>query len=337
MIKLLSAKILNQRWKLINKERAKEIIDRFREKKVLVIGDLILDRYLWGEVERISPEAPVPVVEVKEETVNPGGASNVAWNISALGASVYMAGVIGDDESGKRLKELMEERNINPITVIDENRPTTEKTRVIAVNQQLLRIDRESRENLSTEISRMLIQEVEKSLKDVDAVIVSDYGKGVINERIMEVLKKSGKPVFVDPKPSNFHLYKGVTTMTPNRKEAYECVKMGRTAPVEDVGRRIMEELRIDTLLITLGAEGMALFQGNNAPSRIPARARKVYDVTGAGDTVIAVLTLARISGATWEEAASLANYAAGYVVGEIGTATVEPDTLYKLISGEYM
>jgi len=316
---------------LIKKKRAEEIIENFKNKRILVVGDLILDRYLWGEVERISPEAPVPVVEVKKETVNPGGASNVAWNLATLGAETYIAGVLGDDENGRLLQNLLLERGIKPIPVIDRKRPTTEKTRIIAVSQQLLRIDRESRAKLSSDVSRSLMDSINPVMDRLDAVIVSDYGKGVITADVMEFLKSTGKPVFVDPKPSNFHLYTNITTMTPNRKEAYECVKMERSAPIEDVGRKIMKELNINTLLITLGGEGMALFYQGEVV-RIPAKAKKVFDVTGAGDTVIAVLTLAKVSGATWLEAASLANYAASYVVGEIGTTSVPPAVLNKLI-----
>ncbi|NPA58500.1 MAG: D-glycero-beta-D-manno-heptose-7-phosphate kinase [Aquificae bacterium] len=316
---------------MITKERALSIVNGFKDRKILVIGDLILDRYLWGDVERISPEAPVPVVEVREETVNPGGASNVGWNIASLGAETYIAGVIGEDHNGELLENLLREKNIIPLTVKDQNRPTTEKTRIIAVSQQLLRIDRESKNRLSPEVSKRLVEMVKPVVDRVDAIVVSDYGKGVITAEVMDFLKGSGKPVFVDPKPSNFGLYKGITIMTPNRKEAYQCVKADREEAVEEVGRRIMEELGIDTLLITLGKEGMALFEGDRVV-RIPARAKKVFDVTGAGDTVVAVLTLARLSGANWLEAASLSNYAAGYVVGEIGTASLTPDRLVALV-----
>ncbi|WP_297455633.1 D-glycero-beta-D-manno-heptose-7-phosphate kinase [Persephonella sp.] len=316
---------------MITKKRAKEIIQKFPEKSILIVGDLILDKYVWGEVERISPEAPVPVVEVKKETYNPGGASNVAWNISTLGASSYISGVIGEDENGKLLEKLLLEKNIKPVNIIDKNRPTTEKTRIIAVSQQLLRIDRESKDKLPENISSKLIEKISQIIKQIDAVIVSDYGKGVITKEIMDYLKQTGKPVFVDPKPSNFHLYKNITTMTPNRNEAYQCVKAEKDIPVEEVGKQILKELDIKDLLITLGAEGMALFTEDKV-IKIPAKARKVFDVTGAGDTVIAVLALAKVSGATWEEAASLANYAASYVVGEIGTAAVPPETLLELI-----
>lgn len=316
---------------MITKKRAQQIINSFKNRKILVIGDLILDRYLWGEVERISPEAPVPVVDVKKETVNPGGASNVAWNISSLGGKVFMAGVIGDDENGKILENLLLEKNIKPLCVVDKKRPTTEKTRIIAVSQQLLRIDRESKDKVPEEITEKLKKEIAQIISDIEGIIISDYGKGVITPELMEEIKKTGKPVFVDPKPSNFNLYKNITTMTPNRKEAYQLVKAEKDRSVESVGREIMDKLEIDNLLITLGSEGMALFSQKDI-TKIPAKAKKVFDVTGAGDTVISVLTLAKLSGASWEEAALLANYAAGYVVGEIGTATVSQSTLINLI-----
>ncbi len=316
---------------MIDKKRAEQIIQRFQEKKVLVVGDLILDRYLWGDVERISPEAPVPVVEIKKETVNPGGASNVAWNISSLGSKVYMAGVIGDDQNGKILEKLLIEKGIIPLNIKDKNRPTTEKTRIIAVSQQLLRIDRENKQKINSDISDRLIKQLKKVIHEIDCIIISDYGKGVVTESLMDYLKKTGKPLFVDPKPSNFSLYRNVTTITPNRKEAYECVKADRDTQIEEVGKKIMKDLDIENLLITLGPEGMALFDKEKV-IKIPAKAKKVFDVTGAGDTVISVLALSKISGASWEESASLANYAAGYVVGEIGTATVDSKKLLELI-----
>ncbi|NPA51852.1 MAG: D-glycero-beta-D-manno-heptose-7-phosphate kinase [Aquificae bacterium] len=315
----------------VDKKRAKQIIDDFPKRKILVIGDVMLDKYLWGNVERISPEAPVPVFEVQRETVNLGGACNVANNISALDAKAYIIGVIGKDINGKILKQLLREKGIESILVEDSERPTTIKTRVIAVSQQLIRIDRESKVKLSVEIEKEILHKIDSVIDKVDAVIVSDYGKGVITQKVMDKLLSSGKMIFVDPKPSNCHLYKNVTIMTPNKKEAYQCAKTDQDSNVEVVGKKIMEYLNINQLLITLGAEGMALFEGENTYF-IKARAKKVFDVTGAGDTVIAVLTLSKTSGADWKESACIANFAAGYVVGEIGTATVDRNTLLSLI-----
>lgn len=316
---------------MIKKERAIDLISRFPDITVGVIGDIILDKYLWGDVERISPEAPVPVVDVKKETVSLGGASNVANNIASLDAKAYMIGVVGDDENAKIIENLLKSKNINPVLIKDKSRPTIEKTRIIAVSQQLLRIDREDRSKLSTGIEDKIINEI-KNIKDkINVFIVSDYGKGVITQRIMDFIKSLNKPIFVDPKPSNYQLYKNTTILTPNKKEAYESIKADKNTDLEFVGRKIMSDLELNQLLITLGGEGMALFEGDKI-LRIPTKAKKVFDVTGAGDTVISVLALARLAGGTWEESASLANTAAGYVVGEIGTATVSRDILIDLI-----
>lgn len=316
---------------MITKNKASKLISQFSDVSIAVIGDIILDRYIWGEVERISPEAPVPIVEVKKETVSLGGASNVANNISSLDAKAYMIGIIGNDESGKIVESLLISKNIEPLLIKTEERPTIEKTRVIAVSQQLLRIDREDKSKISTDIEDKIIEQIDKIKNKVDAFIVSDYGKGVITHKIMEKIKESKKMVFVDPKPSNFNLYKNITIMTPNKKEAYESIKADKSLSVEEVGKEIMSQLNLEQLLITLGGDGMALFDKNKV-IKIPAKAKKVFDVTGAGDTVISVLSLSKVVGGSWEESASLANYAAGYVVGEIGTATVSRDTLINLI-----
>ncbi|WP_297888616.1 D-glycero-beta-D-manno-heptose-7-phosphate kinase [Sulfurihydrogenibium sp.] len=316
---------------MINLKRAKEIISNFHKLKIAVIGDIILDKYLWGDVERISPEAPVPVVDVKKETVSLGGAANVANNIASLDAVSYMIGVIGNDENGKIIQSLLKEKGIIPILTIDSSRPTIEKTRVIAVSQQLIRIDRENREPLNEEIQQYLINSIKEIEKEVDGFIVSDYGKGVINQKVMDYIKSLRKPVFVDPKPTNFYLYRGITIMTPNKKEAYEGSKSDKSLSVEEVGKKIMNQLNLNQLIITLGPEGMALFEDEKV-IKIPAKAKKVFDVTGAGDTVISVLTLSKLSGASWEESATISNYAAGYVVGEIGTATIDRETLIKTI-----
>lgn len=316
---------------MISISRAKQIISGFKSRKVAVIGDIILDRYLWGEVERISPEAPVPVVDIKHETANLGGAANVAWNLSVLGVKTFLIGVVGQDENSKVIESLLDEKSIYSMLVYDKNRPTTEKTRIIAVSQQLLRIDRESKEKLAMEVEDRLINQVEEVARKVEGFVISDYGKGVVSARLMDVCLRTGKPVFVDPKPRNYLLYKNITIMTPNKKEAYECARLSPDYSVEDVGKKIMGELGLTQLLITLGADGMALFEGDKVV-RIPAKARKVFDVTGAGDTVISVLAASKLSGGTWEESASLANYAAGYVVGEIGTAVVTPEIILETI-----
>lgn len=316
---------------MINAERAKQIIDNFKRRKIAVIGDVILDRYLWGDVERISPEAPVPIVDIKRESVNLGGAANVAWNLSSLGVHTVLIGVVGKDENAKTLEVLLRQKKINPYLVYDESRPTTEKTRIIAVSQQLLRIDRESKGSLDKKVADKVIQHINDIKDDVEGFIISDYGKGVVSKEVINLCVSTGKPVFVDPKPKNYHLYNRITIMTPNKKEAYECVKYGYEEPLDKVAKRIMEDLNMHQLLITLGSEGMALFEGDKF-IKIPAKAKKVYDVTGAGDTVISVLAASKLSGGDWEESASIANYAAGYVVGEIGTAVVTTDILTEII-----
>ncbi|HBT98645.1 MAG TPA: D-glycero-beta-D-manno-heptose-7-phosphate kinase, partial [Sulfurihydrogenibium sp.] len=206
---------------MITKERAVNLISKFPDITVGVIGDIILDKYLWGDVERISPEAPVPVVDVKKETVSLGGASNVANNIASLDAKAYMIGVVGDDENAKIIENLLKSKNINPILITDKSRPTIEKTRIIAISQQLLRIDREDRSKLSTEIEDKIINEIKNIKDEINVFIVSDYGKGIITQRIMDFIKSLNKPIFVDPKPSNYQLYKHTTILTPNKKEAY--------------------------------------------------------------------------------------------------------------------
>ena len=316
---------------MIKVEKAEKIIKNFRNRKILIIGDLILDKYLFGTVDRISPEAPVPIVEVQREELKLGGACNVAWNISKLSGNGYIVGVIGNDENGRKLKKLINNNNINDLTIIDESRPTIEKTRVIAVSQQLIRIDREDRRVISEFTVEKIKENIKKVLNDIEGIIVSDYGKGVVNQHLMDFLTKLGKPIFVDPKPENFNLYKNITIMTPNRKEAYGCIKADKTKSLDFVGKEIMRRLNIKNLLITLSSEGMALFEENNV-IKIPAKAKKVFDVTGAGDTVISVLSLAKLSGATWKEAAILSNYAGGYVVGEIGTAAITPEILIEMI-----
>ncbi|MFN4308700.1 D-glycero-beta-D-manno-heptose-7-phosphate kinase [Sulfurihydrogenibium azorense] len=316
---------------MISVQRAEELISKFSNIKIAVVGDVILDKYLWGEVERISPEAPVPIVDVKRETLSLGGASNVANNIVALDATAYMVGIVGNDENGRLIEKLIKEKGIHSVLIKDSSRPTIEKTRVIAVSQQLLRIDREERKPLDGEIEEKLLESLKSIESKVDGFIVSDYGKGVVTEKIMSYIKSTNKPVFVDPKPSNFHLYKEITIMTPNKKEAYESIKADKSESIEEVGKRIMESLRINQLLITLGSEGMALFEKGRV-LKIPAKARKVFDVTGAGDTVISVLALSKLAGGSWEESATISNYAAGYVVGEIGTATVNRKILLETI-----
>ena len=305
-------------------ERVKDLLRRLKELRILVVGDVILDTYLKGKVERISPEAPVPILEVEGEEFRVGGAGNVAKNLSSLGVKSYLLGVIGNDEAGEKLKTLLMDNGIEAI-LIQDDRPTTKKTRVVSLNQQLLRIDWESKESVKGETLRK-IREVIKELS-VDGIIVSDYAKGVITKEIIEEIK--GKNVFwsVDPRPVNKPLYRGASLMTPNEKELRELANPLK-GEVELLGIRLKEELDLDTLVVTRGAKGMTLFR--EYIKHFPARARKVYDVTGAGDTVIAVLTAFKLAGASWEESCEIANICAGIVVGEFGTASVKPNQIIE-------
>lgn len=329
--------------KNIPQERLLEIVRKFSKAKVLVVGDFILDEFIWGVVSRISPEAPVPVVSVKRESFLPGGSLNVANNIRTLGGTVFPCGTLGRDLEGRLLVRAMRRLGIDTGGVtIDPHRPTTVKTRVIAHSQQVVRVDREKTEPLSSTDVRKMLQFIQKKIKEVDAVVVEDYGKGVIEPFLLApVLKwarKLGKPVLVDPKEKHFSLYKGVTALTPNRAEAYGAFGNsinGRVPDIEEVGRTFLKRLGLQAVLITLGEEGMALFEKGHATTRIPTTAREVFDVSGAGDTVIAIFSLGVAVGASLREAAVLSNLAAGIVVGKLGTATVEISELKQAIRSE--
>ncbi|MDA8175154.1 MAG: D-glycero-beta-D-manno-heptose-7-phosphate kinase [Nitrospiraceae bacterium] len=314
--------------------RQDRIIDGFSKRRVLVIGDLIVDRYIWGKVDRISPEAPVPVVEVAREEFALGGAANVANNIVSLGGGATLVGICGQDAGGDTLKRLLQQARIE-CALVEDARPTSEKTRIIAHNQQVVRFDRESNAHLAGSGLRRMLEIVEGLLPSHDAVIISDYKKGVITPGLMKRLTTAAKKkyfVAVDPKVGHFHLYKGVSLITPNLNEASQ----GATIQITDersllsAGRKLVSSLRAGSVLITRGAEGMSLFAGRKV-THIPTAARKVYDVTGAGDTVIATFTLAHASGATLEQSAVLANYAAGIVVAQVGTAAATSKALKKV------
>ncbi len=318
--------------KILEKIDVEEALGKFSKARVLVIGDLILDHFVWGKVERISPEAPVPVVEVEKESKLLGGAANVAHNIRALGGQVELCGFIGDDKEGEELLEMLKEKGIGLEGIlINNHRPTTVKTRVIAGVQQIVRFDREKRIPLSSEEEDRIKDVLRRIWKEVDCVLVSDYGKGVLTKGIMEEIRdlkrKSEKKVIVDPKIGNFHLYKGMTIMTPNTREAEAAANraISDLETLRTAGRLIMKRFSLEALIITRGEAGMALFMPKRPPVLIPTVAREVYDVTGAGDTVAAVLGLALASGFDYLESAILSNCAAGVVVGKLGTAVVHP------------
>ncbi len=302
----------------------------FREARVLVVGDLIVDEFVWGRVERISPEAPVPVVKVTDKSLRWGGAANVANNLRAMGAKVSLAGVLGADEQGRWLLRDARSKGVRIEGIqVDPSRPSTLKTRIIAHSQQVVRIDREGSWPLTQERGDRLCLFLRQEACSVDAIIVSDYGKGVVDESLMEevrlAMRKQGIIACVDPKVSPFAMYREVTAVTPNHKEAVKAAGMDRgdSVCIEQVGQNLLQQVKCRMLLITRGEEGMSLFLDGGLHIHIPTVAKKVFDVTGAGDTVISVFTLGLLAGANPKEAAAMANLAAGIVVGEVGTATV--------------
>lgn len=318
----------------------KRILDNFKNIKIGVVGDLMLDDYIYGTVERISPEAPVPVVNVKEEKFVLGGAANVVNNLASLGAKTICFGVIGNDANGERLLGAFADKKIDVSGLIrDKERTTIVKRRIIGSNQQLLRIDWEDITPISTFLEYALLRNIESKIDELDAVILSDYDKGVLTpmvaKEIVRMCRDRGKIVTVDPKPKNAMNYYGATSMTPNRKEAKECLGMERAANMEEVGKELKEKLKLDNLLLTRSEEGMSLFIEDKVVN-IPTFAKEVYDVTGAGDTVISVFTLAAASGVSWHEAAKIANTAAGVVVGKMGTSTVTKDEILEFYKRIY-
>jgi len=310
-------------------------IRRFKDCSILVIGDLMIDAYLWGEVERISPEAPVQVVEVKSEDTTLGGAGNVINNLVALGAKVSAVGIVGADPDGVLLCEKLRASGVGIDGVVQEaQRCTTRKTRIIAAHQHVLRLDRETRREISAENRGAMLRAVTERLPACDVVMVSDYGKGVVTKALVSettrMAKSLGKTSIADPKGLDFKKYAGITVLTPNKKEASAAAGMEihTESDLVAAGNRILHTVEIDSLLVTCGKEGMVVFERNESPYVIHAEARQVFDVSGAGDTVAAVLGLALAAGAPLKQAASLANTAAGIVVGKVGTATVSPAEL---------
>ncbi|MFQ5672773.1 MAG: D-glycero-beta-D-manno-heptose-7-phosphate kinase [Nitrospinales bacterium] len=312
--------------------------------KVLVVGDLILDEYIWGSVTRVSPEAPVPVLESKSENMAMGGAANAANNLVALGCRVYLVGAVGQDEKGRQLLELIHDRSINADGIFRfAHRPTTSKIRVIAHNQQVLRIDKEDTRPNMQETQKKIIQYINKVLPAMDGVICSDYNKGICTEKIMSALMRRAKTckkrVIVDPKRKDFSLYKGAGIITPNQKEMEEAspIKIASQPDMERTAEYLIGLTKAEALLMTRGRNGMTLYQNNRKPVDIPTVAREVFDVTGAGDTVISVFGMAVFCGFSFEEAATLANMAAGIVVGKIGTAVVTLQEINEFLQEEML
>ena len=318
----------------LTKTRTSEILTTLQDRYVLVLGDVMLDEFVWGDVTRISPEGPVPVVDVRRESVHLGGAANVLANLIALGSRGSVVGVVGKDGPGERLQtELRERGSQDGCLVVDESRRSTTKTRIIAHRQLVVRADRESRVPVPSKIEDQIIACLKEALKQADAFVVSDYDKGAVTPRILrEILPLAYErvPVLIDPKLRNFNEYRPATLVTPNHLEA---LRMSDSEDHSDDGshaaaRVIREKLGCDAVLITRGDRGMMLLEGDAGPVYVETAAREVYDVTGAGDTVIAAPACALACGATMVEAASFANRAAGIVVGKVGTATVSADEL---------
>lgn len=320
--------------KTVSPKRLESTVRGFRDRKVLVMGDLMLDKYIWGEVHRISPEAPVPVVDVRKDSLALGGAGNVCHNIRSLGASPVPIGVVGNDAAGRWIRRNVPDgRGI----FVDRSRPTTEKTRIIAHHQQIVRVDMEQRGPLSLRLEGRIIDFL--AGETCLGLILSDYGKGLFSERLLtrvfSIARDKQMLVCVDPKINSIRHFSPAALLTPNHHEAERIV--GRECRTEDqvnqAGAEILASVDARRLIIKRGEQGMAVFEKGRKPAHIPAVAREIFDVTGAGDTVIAVATLALLSGADILEAATLANAAAGIVVGKIGTAAVTPEELLAAVA----
>jgi len=314
-------------------------IDKFPGTRILVIGDIIMDEYIWGDVSRISPEAPVPVVDVREETKMLGGAANVINNIVSLGGKAILCGVIGDDPTGSEILDRL--RPVGSITdgiIVEAGRPTSIKTRIIAHNQQVVRFDRESRQPIRDESIEKLLRIVQERREEIGSIVVADYGKGVISAPLMKGLRNllldTEVSLAVDPKTGNFDCYHGVHVITPNHHEAgaFSRIEIVDQETLIRAGRQMQEELACGTVLVTQGKDGMTLFEKNGEISHIPTVAKKVFDVTGAGDTVISTFCLGLASGMDMKSAAVISNIAAGIVVGEVGTSSVKVEELKKVL-----
>ena len=330
--------------------RARELVARFKKQKILVLGDLMLDRFIRGNVERISPEAPVPVVLVDQETDMPGGAANVAMNVRSLGGQAAVAGIVGRDKTGDDLIRGLGRAGISTQGVLRvEGVITTEKTRIMAERQQVVRVDREHPVRFGPDILRALAGRIGKSMKDCSGAVIADYNKGVVRQpaidAILRAARKTAVPVGYDPKEDKGIRVRGIAVATPNCREAHACAGLTPRSHVADplkdktlreAAKRLMARWKPEALVITLGPQGMYLLPADARPVQIPTRAREVYDVSGAGDTVIATCLLALSAGASLVEAAILGNYAAGVVVGKLGTATCSPAELLENVARDH-
>lgn len=326
-----------------SKSKLNDISKSFTNKKVAVVGDMMLDCYFWGDVKRISPEAPVPVVEIDDEFFRFGGAANVALNILTLGAVPFPLGVIGDDNDGNIFSNLLSERGIDPSgMIIDNSRPTTAKTRVIAGKQHIVRIDKESKQSIKKSIEKKILKRFKDEINSIDAVILQDYNKGVLTPRLIEEIISLANSkniiVTVDPKFDNFFKYKNVTVFKPNRKETEDVLgrKLLNDAEITRAGNDLLNKLSPKFVLLTLGEKGVVLFDKERKKEiHIPTKARKVSDVSGAGDTVISTLTVALAGKTKIDEAAYLANYAGGLVCEEVGIVPIDKEKLFDTVKSE--
>jgi len=326
---------------IFDKKRLETILSNFKGRKILVLGDLMLDEYLWGSVTRISPEAPVPVVEVTRESARPGGAANVAWNLTALGALPVLVGVIGNDRAGEQLIEELKLYQIPSRGIFkDRNRSTTVKTRIIAHHQHVVRADRELKEDISVELEDRILEFLDSEIEGVEAILIEDYNKGVLTRevirRTIQRAKDLRKIITVDPKFNNFFEFKGVTLFKPNQREveAILGIKIEEEEDLIKAGKTMVERLDGASVLLTQGEQGMTLFENSGKLTHIPTVAREVFDVSGAGDTAIATLTLSLTAGANLREASFIANYAAGIEVGKVGIVAVSYPELLQTIRG---
>jgi D-beta-D-heptose 7-phosphate kinase/D-beta-D-heptose 1-phosphate adenosyltransferase len=322
------------------KKKLASLIQDFGRVRLLVIGDLILDQFIWGNVNRISPEAPVPVVQVTSESYRLGGAANVVHNIRAMGGKVSLCGVVGADPMGRNLKAELRKKGIGLEGIVTSRRMvTTHKIRILAHNQQVVRLDRENAHKPGGSAARRIGEFIQRNYEKFDALIISDYGKGVVDGSLLAAMlrlrKEKGALVVVDPKGPNFDLYSGATLITPNQVEAEVAsgieIRDGET--LRKAGRRLVEKWKAEAVLITQGNRGMSLFVKGRPPAHIPTAAREVYDVTGAGDTVVAACSLGLAAGGDFADAAMLANLAAGVAVAEVGTVAVSRDELFRALS----
>jgi len=326
----------------ISEKRLLQLKKNFKGKRIAIIGDMMLDIYFWGDVKRISPEAPVPVLEVENEFYRFGGAANCALNISSLGGVAEPVGVIGYDNYGTIFNSLLAEQKITHQGIIeDDARPTTAKTRVIADSQHIVRIDKESKEIISSKIQNKIIEHLQNVIKKLDGIILQDYNKGVLSAKlinqIIELANKNKTLVTVDPKFHNFYEYKNVTVFKPNRKEAEDILgmKIKTDADVTFAGNTLLKKLNAKYILLTLGEGGIAVFENGKPEKRMSTKARKVADVSGAGDTVISTLTMALSAGANIYEASYLANYAGGLVCEEVGIVPIDKEKLFNTVIQE--